>query len=152
MVKHYNPSIVQNAQRILNTKGDNLSDEVSGLIATIPIIDVVKIVRSFNKTTTGNSTILTPDRDFYLTGIQLNVSKDAASDSTSVAISGTIDGASRDLCRIPMQTLSVYTTQYSRDFSIPIKIDTNTAISVSCSFTVGTQTAVGIIYGYYEEN
>lgn len=154
MTRHYNPSIVERATRILNSKqGDYLPDEVSGPVATISLEPVVRIVRNTSRTTTGNSTIYTTpaDKDFYLTGLYLSACADATNDGVLYNIQVTIDGVSQRIASLVKQTTTAFAGNMPMQFVKPIKVDRNTAITVGQSFTAGTSTVAAAVYGYTEE-
>lgn len=157
MVKHYNPSIVQNAQRILNTKADNLSDEVSGPVAVIPIKPICRIVRFAVRSTSGSGTVYaTPtDKDFYLIGCSLSVQRDAACDAPSsdgARVGIVIDSVTQGLIPISCATLTAFSAEQNITFPFPIKIDRGTNITITgMTFTVGTCVRSVSIIGYTEE-
>jgi len=153
MVRHFNPTISQNALRILNTKGFNLDEEVSGLVAVIPITSIPRIVRGTSRTTTGNSTIYTTpsDKDFYLTGFYISATADVASDCVLYNFQITVDGVSQRIFSMVKTTLTAFNQTQFVALPIPIKIDRGTAITIGQSFTVGTSTVASAIYGYTEE-
>lgn len=158
MTKHYNPSIVERANRILASKsGDFLSDEVQGPVAVIPINPIINIVRAASATTTSSGTIFTTptDKDFYLTGVQFGFVKDAACDAantTTPAVLITIDGVSVTVVRLPTITLTAQNQSVFVSLPTPIKIDRGTTISIqSTSYTVGVFNRNAVIYGYTEE-
>jgi len=148
MTKHYNPSIVERANRILATKsGDFLSDEVQGPVACIAITPVANILRA----AAGSGTIYTTpaDKDFYLTGFSLSFVKAASDTGTLVQITCIVDGVTTSIFGFAGLTLTAERDGVAVDLSTPIKVDRNTAIS--CGLT-GTYTAIrSTIRGYTEE-
>jgi hypothetical protein len=153
MTRHYNPSIINRAARILNSKGnDFLPDEVSGPVATIAISPKVDIVRAGTATGTSTTIYTTPtDKDFYLTGIQLAMIKDATSTSTSTNIDCQINGTTAVLINIPSFTLTAQTLSENIQYIFPIKVDRGTALRVRNSTGTANITSIGTIYGYTEE-
>lgn len=155
MVRHYNPSIVERAQRILNTKMDNLSDEVNGPLAVIPIEPICRISRSQQAIVTGSSTIYTTptDKDFYLCNVQFSFSKDAACDvaTGSIGIQTTIDGAAQIIIRLPVITLTAQNNTLSFNFVKPLKIDRGVTLILTGTYTAGVMSRTGNIVGYTEE-
>jgi len=156
MVKHYNPSITERALRTLNTKGDNISDEVGGLVPVIPIVPICRIVRSANRSTTGSSTVFTTpaDKDFYLCGATLSAMCDATADNTNYALNVTVDGVSnsRDILRIEKLAATFALSQtLTQVFDPPIKVDRNTNITASSTFSAGNSRLSACIHGYTEE-
>lgn len=154
MAKHYNPSISERALRQFNFKsGDSLTNDITGPFAVIPIEPIIRIVRYVVRSATGTSTIYTTpsDKDFYLTGLQLSHSSNSTSDSTSCHISVTIDGIAQRPAYMLKQALTASDKVVSIMLPKPIKVDRNTSITLTLSFTVGADSAVGVIYGYTEE-
>jgi len=154
MTRHYNPSIVERASRILASKaGDYLSDEVSGPVAVIPISPVTKTLARATSTATAASTVYTTpvDKDFYLTGITLGMTKDATCDNTIVQVAVTVDGTQTIIIDVPSQSVTAYSTQVPVQFIPPLKLDRGQPIQVFGTFTVGTMRKNTCIYGYTEE-
>lgn len=155
-MKHYNPSIVERAQRIFNTKGDNLPDEVSGPVAVIPIQPVSRIIKA---AAASNTSIITPyttptDKDFYLTGVTLSFVKDAANDlaTGSLLVQTTVNGETVSVTGIAVLTLTAQQQTVRCEFNPPIKVDRNAAIQLpTATFTAGAMRRVLCINGYTEE-
>lgn len=154
MSKHFNPSIGEDALRILNTKtGDALSPELGKLTPVIPITPIIKDIRRRLENTTGAHTILfTPlGRDYYVVGFQVCMESDVAADNTSYSINGTINGVSQVLFHMLKPTLTADNQNHTIMFPYPIKIDRGTAISHITTFTVGAVDINLNMYGYFEE-
>lgn len=155
MVKHYNPSIVQDAQRILNTKMDNLSDNIGDMVAVIPILPTCRIVKNGNTSSSGGLTVYTTptERDFYLTGIIFSMAKDSTCDvaTGTVAINVVIDGTAVALAPIAVITLTAQAQIASLSLPVPIKIDRGTPISGSVTFTAGVMRRTCTLIGYTQE-
>ena len=154
MVKHYNPSIVENAQRMLNTKLDNLPSEVSGPVAVIPIEHLATILAVNNRSTTGSSTLYTAptNADVYITGILVSITADAACDSSQYLVQTSISGTTVRLAQFFKTTLTAFNTQVYLRFTVPIKLDRGSITTLLNSFTVGTSNFGAVLYGYKEEN
>jgi hypothetical protein len=153
-MKHYNPSITERANRILNLKnGDGMSEEIDGPVAVIPIEPACRIVRRQIRTTSGTSTIYTTpaDKDFYLVSAQLDYMQDAASDGLFIELLARIDGIDQPLIAFRKLTLTASAKSAVYSPCLPVKIDRNTSIYVNHSYTVGNGTVVGCITGYTEE-
>lgn len=157
MVKHYNPSIVQDAQRILNTKMDNLSDNVADMVAIIPIEPVCRIAKSAQRASSGATTLYTTpvDKDFYLIGCYMTMVKDVTCDVASTdgpTLKVNIDGVSSTLLQLATLTLTAQQSQISINFRYPIKCDRNAAITLTGgTFAAGTLVKTGGIFGYTQE-
>lgn len=146
MVKHYNPSIVQDAQRIFNTKTNNISDEVGDIIPVVPVLPVCRIVRS----SASGTVYTTPsDKDFYLTGFSMSFSKDVAATGSVMTLSAIIDGVSQVLHRFAAITLTAERDSIAIDLSFPIKIDRGTNITIGLTGTFNSAPAA--IRGYTQE-
>lgn len=154
MVKHYNTSIAEDAARILNSKqGQFLGDDVTGPVAVIPIQRFCNIVRAGSSAATGAVTVYTTpsDKDFYLVGATLQIQENATSDNTSTSLRCFIDGVLQNLINIRKLTTTATTDSEVLMLPIPIKVDRNTVISISNSFTVGSATKAASIIGYTVE-
>jgi len=157
VTKHYNPSIVERANRILATKaGDYLSDDVMPNIQpVIPISPIVKIIRNSNTSATGSITPYTTpdDKDFYLTAIGLSYSKNATCDvaTGNVALNVTIDGVSVAVVSLAMLTLTAEKDSVYVNFNPPIKVDRGTAITGTNTYTAGLMRRTCNVVGYTEE-
>ena len=91
MAKHFNPSISQDARRILNTKtADVVSSQIGELlVATIPIerpntfVDSTGVVTATGNASAHNSVT---GKDTYITGVNIAYMKNAANDNTSISL------------------------------------------------------------------
>jgi hypothetical protein len=111
----------------------------------------VNIVRFKNSssTSTGETIYAVPrDSDFYLTSIQLSMSKDATCDGTVCTLNGTVQGVSSYLLSIGHQTLTVFSGSETQAYSPPIKIDRNTNIYMTGTFSLGTMNKRCTITGF----
>lgn len=156
MVLHNNPSIVERAQRVLNTKGSQaISDQVEDKIQIVlPLHPITRIVRAAGVSTTGSLTVYTTptDKDFYLTGFFLAMAKDAACDANGgVNLQAVIDGVTREIGCIAVLTLSADNQTINADFNNPIKLDRGSIVSFTGTFTAGAMRRVASIRGYTEE-
>ena len=156
-MKHYNPTITENAFRIFNLKGEPLDEVMPYIQPTKELGNVVNIVRGASITASNTSTTLytTPsDKDFYLTGFNISVAKDAACDvaTSSHTLRVVMFGANQSLALIPVITLTAERAETSADFPVPIKIDRNTIISfLSGAHTAGLFNRGVTIRGYTVE-
>lgn len=87
------------------------------------------------------------DRDFFLCNIQLSLQADVTADNTSAFIQFTTDGTSRFFL-LPKLTTTVFQDSVVMNLSTPLKIDRNTNIILTSTYTVGTATTHGFISGY----
>jgi hypothetical protein len=153
-MKHYNPSITERANRVFNLKsGDQMSDEIDGPVATIPIIPSCKIVRTANATNASSATIFTTpaDRDFYLVAASLSYIKDITATSTVQSLNVIVDGVTTAVIALAGITLTPAADSLSFVLPFPLKIDRNTAITITNSQNVANIRTHGVIIGYYEE-
>lgn len=155
-MKHYNTSLINNANRIFNPKGEAPPMEVADII--MPTVDLgagqfVDIVRHAQSAVTGGATIYTTptDKDFYLTSIQLSSQSDATADNTSILVTANIEGVSRRLINVGKLTTTARVVDIFLDFAIPIKIDRGAIIAFANSFTVGASITNVSITGYTAE-
>lgn len=152
-MKHFNPSIAQDAARIFNTKGDPLTDEVEALVAVVPVTPVCNIIGVTTGAATGASTVYTtpPDKDFYLVAATLMMNDNATSDNTETYMNVVINGATKQILDFRKLSLTAYAGEQSVSLSVPMKLDRNSTITINNSFTVGASTKAGTIIGYTVE-
>jgi hypothetical protein len=130
-MQHYNPSISEDMNRILNLKSMDSTNEVAEYIQpTIEITPKCNIVKSANS---GTIYTTPSDKDFYLTNTLLSVGHAAADGGTAAFIQGYINGVLTTITRIQMVTLALSNPIITETFNYPIKIDRATAISIGVS-------------------
>lgn len=155
MTRHYNPTIASRTSRLFNTKaGDNFSDDVTGLVATVPVEATVDYVRNNSSTSSATTTLTTTPTgvDTYLTSVLLVATADATSDCTLYVMNATINGSSRRIAEIRKQTTTAESSRLVVNFpGKGLRVDPNTTITIVQTFTVGNSTISGIVYGYQEE-
>jgi len=143
--------IQQATDRIPNILGD----------VVIPTMEVnPKLLRRINHSTyaavtnaTSGTIYTTPaDKDYFLTAISLSVIKDVTSTSVLVTLRCIQDGLTKVLLAIPCITLTVQNQGLSLTLPYPMKIDKNTAITVTSSTNVANIVIVGTVMGYTTEN
>jgi hypothetical protein len=139
----------------INPSAENIPSTLSKVI--VPIIDVTpqkvtvsEMVKAVNSTTTGASTVFTTpsDRDFFLTGAAISMATDATADNTNVFLNCVIGGATVQILRLNKITTTAFNGSMVKQFTNPIKLDKNTAITVSTSFTAGAAAFWGSIEGF----
>lgn len=105
-----------------------------------------------NSSATGSVTVYTTpsDRDFYLTGIQYSMIKDATCDAATgtIQVGGTVNGQSVAFLRKAIITLTAQSADITREFTRPILIDRGTAISMTATFTAGAMSRGCCITGF----
>lgn len=157
MTRHFNPSIVNRAQRILNSKGtDTIGDEISGPFAIVDInVPKENILSTISRTTSGTATILTTsaNEDTWVTGFLYSYIKDATCDVADgiLGISFTIDGKTQTHNLFPVLTTTAQYDAVFVKFTKAMRIDRNTSITFNTStYTVGKMIRTVSIYGYTE--
>lgn len=153
-MKHYNPSISNDAQRILNTKGGDVADnEVDGLFAVLPIVPCVHIVRNLFSTNGGDADVYTTpsDKDFYLTHVSIVGEKDAASTCTQMVVRFTEDGTTRNVIALAFLSLTARFYAHQATFDTPVRIPKNTALRLVHTGGGATQNTHVTIMGYTRE-
>ncbi len=152
-MQNNNSSISQDMNRIFDLKGESTSfvmDYIQPVINISPRCNICKGASAINATSAGIYT--TPsDKDFYLASALLSVIKDVTSTSTLTSILAFIDGVQQSILRIGGISLTPQSDVVALSFNIPIKIDRNTAITVSNSTNVANVTAQATIQGFTVE-
>lgn len=98
----------------------------------VQVINSVKVGTCANATSTTIYT--TPsNKDFYIHALAMNVVKDATNTSTLTAINCSINGALQNILYIAGVTLVAQNDTISISLPIPIKVDPNTAITLTNS-------------------
>jgi hypothetical protein len=129
---------------------DQLGQTVVPVLDVTPRVHRVAIARSVASSSTGGATIFTTptNKDFYLTGLFISMSDNAACDGIYVRIQATINTTVYDLIRLQKQTLVATNLQDGISFSVPIKIDKGTGINMDNNFSVGTSVRAASIFGF----
>jgi hypothetical protein len=111
------------------------------------------VVKRTSTTLTANITVYTTpsDKDFYLTFLQLAITKDVVSDLISCFMQTTILGSATTIGQISLQTLTATSDTLVMTFPHPIKIDRNAAIILAGTFAAGTCTKFISIGGFILE-
>jgi len=156
MARHYNPSIGARLNRIFNFKsGDAVDNEVEGTYAVVPVTPITELVTHNSNTASGNITLHTTSdkKDTYVTGVLLSFVKDATCDipTGTININSTIAGKARRLADIAVLTLTAQSNQIFVTLPFPIRLDRNVAVNISGTFTAGTCSRTGILFGYEED-
>lgn len=104
--------------------------------------------------TTGAKTVYTTptNQDFYLTGFTFAYIKDATSDAaTSLDFRVKVNGATLTLFSFPIITLTASSGQISVTLANPLKLDRNTVIDYTGTFTAGVCVRAGSATGFVDE-
>lgn len=149
------------------TKSQQLRD---GVLPTqlaekiVPVMEVnpkllrrPNIIINTSKSVTGASTVYTTQnaaKDFYLTNLSVRYQKDATCDAATgyLTLSCVIDGATTYLAGLPVITALAQTGSCDLNFPFPIKIDRNSALSFTGTFTAGILLRNVSLIGYYVDN
>jgi len=131
------------------------------VIPTIqPVFEVKKklstVLGATARTTNGTSTVFTSSStlDTYITGATYSLIKDVTCDMASgrQGLTATIGGvATTHFIDISALTLTAQNSVISLNFSIPLKIDRNSAVSMASVFTAGACVVSCNVIGYTEE-
>lgn len=157
MVTIYNSDLSKELRD--GTKNQQLRDTLPTQLAdkVVPVMEVnPRMLRriTFLKGLggTGTTTIYTTpvDKEFYLVGCSLSICK-VVGDTGSVGyLKTTQDGVINSVISYAGVTTTADSQTISRDFSLPIKIDKNTAITITAT---GAFTRIEAnIQGYFVEN
>lgn len=157
MAKNYNPSIVQDTQKIFNLKaGDMLGSDLGSMI--VPIVNVqrtINIVRNSNNTTSPTTIYTTPtDKEFYLTTVHLSSNQNVTSDNVISWIQVTDDetGVLRRVVQLTRETLTVQSSDVFCQFPLRgIRLKKGSTIDLYHAGTAGTTRVAGTITGYTVE-
>ena len=154
MVTNTNPKVASNlseAGKLQQSEGvpSQISDQYVPTLDVNPVptkvVDVVKV-----NSTTGTSTTIytTPtDEDFYLTGLELSISKLATNTATNSYIQIEVNGLVTKLCWIAQTASTARDAEVQRDFTYPIKVDRGSAIQIINS--AGTNIlSLGVVTGF----
>jgi len=126
--------------------------------AILPVVDVnPRYTNIIGAAPATNATSGTPyttpaNKDFYLTGFTISLIKDVTSTSTATALMAYINGVQVALGRIAGITLTAQNDSLSASFPFPLKIDRNTAITITNTTNVANIAAYASIYGYLVDN
>ena len=102
--------------------------------------------------TTSSNLLTTPSqKDFYITFAHITFKKDVTSDLSSCNIQGSVNGATVRLLSFECLAATAENQSINITFPYPIKIDRNTNISLTGSFTAGTATKTAVIGGFILE-
>lgn len=152
---HYNPSISEDTNRILNLKSGDNNNEVGDHIQPTIEIQPKAIVRSAGQTASGIMTVFTTpiDKDFYITGYALGYVKDVLCDTATgdIALTIVIDGVTRSLFPFPILTLTAQSDTATGCVVPPIKVDRGTQINLGGTFGAGNMRRTASIYGFFRE-
>jgi len=139
----------------MQTGGESLPVQLHSVIS--PVLNInpsfTTIIRAGNSSATGSTTLYTTprDKDFYLTYVDFSYSKDVVNDGTGAAINIVSEGATKILAVLGTQTLTAGSYYKNVAFPFPIKVDRNTAITMTGTFTAGSGSKFGTIGGFILE-
>lgn len=158
-MKHFNATISEDANRIFNPKGENISPEILPYITpTMEVKRFADIVKYNSHTTTGTKTIWTTpsDKDFYLETLFYSHSKNAACDVATGnlyvdVVLFDLTTSTTQILNIPVITLTEESFRQQLIFPSPIRLARNTAIRMIGAFTAGILVRNATITGYTVE-
>ncbi len=148
MAYHYQPGIIKNLSDFWKLKGDALPNILDETIT--PVFDVLPpanytIEISAVNATTGTSTT-NANFEHYLYGAVLTVIKDVTATSTLSTVTAVVDGRTFHILEIASLTLTPQENTVSVNFYPPVKIDTNSLVSVTNTTNVGNVTSRAILH------
>lgn len=138
-------------------------DQQRDLIPTaVPVFEVSpKKTKSNNpkvttKSVTGSSTILVPttEETYVVTGIHVSIIKDATCDIADgvITLQATIGGIATLIASWGVLTTTAQAINEYIDFSVhPIKLDVNSSMILTGTFTAGKLVRTVTVYGYIDE-
>lgn len=106
-----------------------------------------------SQTTSGTQTLQTigANQAFFLTYVNINVTKDATSDLTTSSFQITQNGVKKTIVGLRMQTTTAGSFVWGQSFPHPIRCDPNSTIVMTGTFTVGTCTKAAQWGGFFLE-
>ena len=152
-MKHYNPSLGAQTQRILNLKGESIEEIREEIIPVVVLNNVCNAAGYGTVTNSGAATTVyaVGDKDFYLTHAELGWYKDAGANATNCEFKVTINGVAHRILRIAHFTATADNRQLVQTFNPPIKVDRNTNITINMDAGGANTTIFGIAAGYTVE-
>jgi len=153
-MRHYNPTIASDVNRLLNLKSMEKIEEVSSQLVTVyPITRRCDYFVNGNVANSTGATIATTpsDKDVYLVGGTFSVIKDATSQSTLSQLTGVVDGVSRILANIVSLTLTAQSEVVSFSFETPIKLDRSSILRITHSNATANISGAAALVGYTME-
>lgn len=128
----------------------------------IPVMEVnPKLLRrtgvlceSTRSTTANGVTLLAakPAQDIFITAINCTNVQDATSDNTSIGVQFYENGVQRYAYRRLKPTTTASATADQVRFNPPLRVDRNTALTFTGTFTAGTMTTTTTVFGYVVDN
>jgi len=127
-------------QQVANTVQPvfNVGDKYSNVVASGELV------------ATGSTTVYTTptEEDFYLTNAYLNSQCDSACDSTEINLNVVVGGKSCELIHFMKFSASSYSRFEDMSFPFPIKLDRNSAITITHTYAAGNATVGASIVGF----
>lgn len=150
MSKHYNPELTKQASRIFKFKGvDQLTDDVKGIVAIVPLEDTCTTSFITASNATGATILTTPlDKDVYIVSAQLSYIKDATSTATDIRLVCTVENNVIRLISLPGLTLTAGNMTETITFKHPIKVDRGTQININSNTGVANIAYHGVVTYY----
>jgi hypothetical protein len=131
----------------------------------VPVIDVnpkhsriINYYRTISATASGTQSVTLPaDKDFYLTNVNLSISKNATCDIATgkVVIIGVLDGdvsTGRDLLSIGVLTLTAESSNAQLSFPIPVKLSRGSNIQLTGTYAAGAMSRASSFCGFLIDN
>lgn len=146
-MKHYNPQLATDAQRIFKLKqGDMLDSQVvPNIQPTKEIKPLVGVIAAASGGAVGTLHTTDANRDTFLTGVSFAVSTDAAKTGSMVYVDAVIDGVTCVLAYVAIPVGALAASSIYVPFN-ELKVDRNTAIRVQANGTFASHGTS--IHGY----
>lgn len=114
------------------------------------------VLASSNPTTSGTVTVLTSSsiRETFISGLVLAINANATCDIATgqIAVNVVINGKSQVLAAIPVITTTAQNINNEYQIYPAVKVDKNSAITVTGTYTLGTMSRVVVLHGYEVES
>lgn len=146
-----NAGIQQNVDKVPT----ELAEKIVPTFETNPVLlRFCKIVASSFAFNTTSATIYTTpaDRDFYIVAANLSALQDAGATSVASSLKVYIDGVQQTLMSVTNIAGIANSGNILNNYSVPVKIDRNTAIVVTNTTNVANVKANAGIVGYIDES
>jgi len=145
-------------------KALNLNVNRDKIPEPVPVIEVGRkskstLIAGNSSSGSGTITIMSASTgpatrgDVYITGVMMSYVKNATCDvaSGTMSLNGTINGATTTITQLPLLTLTADNAQIALEFTQPIKLDLNSALTQASTYTAGAMVRSIIVYYYIDE-
>lgn len=154
-MKHYNPTIAEDANRIFATKTmDMVGAEVNPTIQ--PNVEIKRvsdffIEGSITNSTSGTIGSIPADKDVYIVAMTFSMIKDATATATLFNLKATINGVSKTILTFAGLTLTADSKDIAIAFVNPIKVDRGSDVTINADTNVANFRCRATVIGYKVE-